>query len=135
MHSLRVAVRDLVDRSIEIGGDTGHGTVVISAGPGTVQWLAESRGVFHLEVADPAGPRHRTLVQRLRRRNPTGPAGFTERELALLSELGFVAGEPNYELRPDEARLDREQIVHIVTTVLHDIFRVRDADGFSAEVF
>ena len=135
MHSLHAAIRDLVDRSIESGSSSGHSTVVISAGPGIVQWLAEPRGVFHIEVADPAGPRRRTLVQRLRRHNPTGPAGFTERELALLAELGFVAGEPNYELRPDEAGLDREQIVHVVTTVLHDIFRVHDADGFAAEIF
>lgn len=135
MHSLREAIRDLVDRSIEIGGSTGHGTVVISAGPGLVQWLAESRGVFHIEVADPAGPRRRTLVQRLRRRNPTGPAGFTDRDLALLAELGFVAGEPHYELRPDEAGLDNNRIVHIITTVLHDVLQVRDPGGYSADIF
>ncbi|MFD4404945.1 hypothetical protein ACFWPH_19510 [Nocardia sp. NPDC058499] len=135
MHSLRAAVRDLVDRSIEVGGSTGHGTVVISAGPGTVQWLAESRGVFHIEVVDPAGPLRRTLYQRLRRGNPAGPTGFTERELALLAELGFVTGEVTYEMRPDEAGLDPEQILYVLTTVLHDIFRVRDAEGFTAEVF
>ena len=135
MHSLRAAIRDLVDRSIEIGGSTGHGTVVISAGTGTVQWLAESRGVFEIEVIDPAGPLRRTRYQRLRRRKPAGPTGFTERELVLLAELGFVAGEVAYELRPDEAGLDHEQILHVLVTVLHDIFRVGDADGFTAEVF
>ncbi|MFI1464278.1 hypothetical protein [Nocardia carnea] len=135
MYSLRSSIRDLVDRSIEIGGSSGHGTVVISAGPGTVQWLAESRGIFEIEVIDPAGPLRRTLYQRLRRRKPAGPTGFTERELALLAELGFVAGEVAYELRPDEAGLDHERILYVLTTVLHDIFRVRDADGFTAEVF
>lgn len=135
MYSLRSAIRELVDRAIEIGGSSGHGTVVISAGPGTVQWLAESRGVFEIEVIDPAGPLRRTLYQRLRCRKPAGPTGFTERELALLAELGFVAGEVAYELRPDEAGLDHEQILYVLTTVLHDIFRVRDADGFTAEVF
>ncbi|NKY33560.1 hypothetical protein HGA13_10805 [Nocardia speluncae] len=135
MHSLHAAIRDLVDRSIESGSSSGHTTVVISAGLGIVQWLAEPRGVFHIEVADPAGPRRRTLVQRLRRHNPTGPAGFTERELALLAELGFVAGEPNYELRPDEAGLDREQIMHIITTVLRDVLQVRDPGGYSADIF
>ncbi|WP_280460611.1 hypothetical protein [Nocardia carnea] len=135
MHSLRAAVRDLMDRSIEIGGSTGHGTVVISAGPGTVQWLAETRGVFHIEVVDPEGPLRRTLYQRLRRRNPAEQTGFTERELALLAELGFVAGTVAYELRPDEAGLDHEQILHVLITVLHDVFRVRDAAGFTSEIF
>lgn len=135
MHSLRAAIRELVERSTEIGGSTGHGTVVITAGPGTVQWLAESRGVFDIEVVDPAGPLRRTLYQRLRRRKPAEPTGFSERELALLAELGFVRGDVAYELRPDEAGLDHEQILYVLTTVLHDIFRVRDAEDFTAEVF
>ncbi|NKY57571.1 hypothetical protein [Nocardia flavorosea] len=135
MHSVRTAIRELMDRSIEIGGSTGHGTVVISAGPGTVQWLAESRGVFDIEVVDPAGPVRRTLYQRLRRRRPAGPAGFTERERALPAEPGFVAGDVACELRPDEAGLDHEQILYVLTTVLHDIFRVHDPDGFTAEIF
>ncbi|MEU1983051.1 hypothetical protein [Nocardia sp. NPDC019395] len=138
MQSVRDAVRDLVDRSMESGdgrGDAGHGTVVISAGPGVVQWLATTEGVFHIEVTDPARNRRRTLIQRLRRRETTEAAGLTERELALLAELGFVAGDPNYELRPDEAELDRDHIVHVITTVLHDVFGVREVSGFSAEVF
>lgn len=135
MQPLRAAIRDLVDRSIEIGGSTGHGTVVITAGTGVVQWLAEARGVFDLEVGDSAGPQRRTPWQRMRRRAAAGTGGFTERDLALLAGLGFVAGDPYHELRPDEAGLDRDHVVHIITTVLHDIFRIRDPGEYSADIF
>lgn len=44
-------------------------------------------------------------------------------------------GDVAYELRPDGAGLDHEQALHVLTTVLHDIFGARDPDEFTAEVF
>lgn len=118
------------------GRANGHGTVVITAGPGYIQWLAMREGVFHIEVHDPAGHRRRGgLLGRLRGRKAADTTGYTDRELALLTDLGFVAGNPNYELRPDDRGLDRDHTVYVITTVLHDIFAIRDPGDFSAEIF
>ncbi|MFI5720450.1 hypothetical protein [Nocardia sp. NPDC051750] len=136
MRELRDSIRDLVNRSVEQAGESAHATVVVTTEAGIVQWLATSEGVFHLEVADPALPRRGPLARLLRRRRgETGGQPFTDRQLGLLTDSGFAAGEPNYELRPDESGIDNDHIVHIIVTVLHDILGIRDANAISAEVF
>ncbi|RDI46741.1 hypothetical protein DFR68_110147 [Nocardia mexicana] len=135
-------VRDAVDRSVAVG----EGTAVVDAGSGIVQWLAAAEGVFHIEVVAPARHRHRTLRQRLRGRPEPDIPDFDERQLATLTDLGFrkarqdEVGRAPTQLRPhilraDDAGLDREHVVHVIVTVLHDIMEVRDASDISIEIF
>ncbi|WP_280261453.1 hypothetical protein [Nocardia wallacei] len=142
MQSLTERVRDAVDRSVA----RGEGTAVLDTGSGVVQWLASADGVFHIEVVDPARHRHRTLWQRLRRHPEPDIPDFDERHLAALAGLGFTKarqdenGHTPYELRPyvlraDDAGLDRDHVVHVVVTVLHDILEVRDGSALSIEIF
>ncbi|MFJ1459345.1 hypothetical protein [Nocardia wallacei] len=129
MSSLPDFVRDAVHRSVA----TGDGTAVIDTGCGLVQWLSSAGNVFHIEVAYPERPHRRSLWQRLR--GGPSPAGFTERQLASLGNLGFAELDSAYVLRADDAGLDRDHVVHVVVTVLHDVLEAREVSDMSVEVF
>ncbi|MFI6867541.1 hypothetical protein [Nocardia sp. NPDC050406] len=142
MDSVTAQVRDAVDQAVAME----EGTAVVSADSGTVQWLASPDGVFHIEVLDAAPQRRRTRWQRLRGRAEPAASGFDERKRAALANLGFAKANEGvdrrtpeelrpYVLRADAAGLDRDHVVHVIVTVLHDVLEVRDSSGLSVEIF
>ncbi|MBB5914056.1 hypothetical protein BJY24_002923 [Nocardia transvalensis] len=132
MGSLQDFVGDAVDRSVALG----DGTAVIDAGSGIVQWLSSAQGVFDIEVVLPNRESHRSWRQRLRGRMRTEPeSALTERQLAVIGSAGFVDSGAGYVLRADEAGLDRDHVVHVVVTMLHDVLEAQDDSNLSVEIF